>query len=1023
MFDTKENRNVYLILLFLWLPGLIVGIWRCSLRIWIERQDSFVETVVDYDELRQLSRDEGWPLKKALKAFFDKGASSVGITEDTLNSLEAEGRISIYSIPEIQKLSQSNFIASIGEHIHGLTNGLLVFSNEPSLLDRIQQHLSWKLASDKTERASRQVLIIRKSGIDFRERFGLGFSSEHLELIKTIGMGVVLRVFNFPQLTPKAAKSILADLPDPEQVSAILFAEEEVLGNRGAINTVIDELKKRPYRIGLVEFNDQAGMDDIVETSKNLIPFVRVHSIGRKEIDENYNVSRAVARWIRSVRDRRLKMFYIRTFFQDKKKYIGDLLLFNLDYLDRICKKLEADGFQIPRNSVDRQYEPRCLAGKLTSAERFTIGFSLLLGIPFLIGISRRSGINVKHFFITFALAALFGLFLSRDHFTILAGLIGAVSYPTIGCILAIKAVEERVKNTPDCRFWRSLWVMIFLVSVPSFLGGILIAGLHSEKEFLLKFLQFKGIKIAFVFPLVWIFLWSLRKYGTSFFSVFIKPLTLKDLVLGIAVFAGLLLYIMRSGNITFIKPSETEDIWRTFLEDLLIARPRYKEFLIGYPACLFFLFFRLRNSFEILPVLSLFIQMGQVSLLNTFCHFHSPLAMTILRCINGLWTGIIIGFCAFTGYFIFRLVAMTGKKENKGFLVGYFGFGNLGDELLWQAFAEKAKRIRPDLEWILLTKDTKNFEPHPGIIPVSRSSYMDILEGLAVSRAIVVPGGGVLQASTSLRSLCYYVFILGLGKLGGAKLLLPAQGIGPLKAAAKDGFGNTLQDSLSVTITRFLLCLVNYLSLRDRPSLVELETLKTSIPSTAITSDFAFLTDYEPIKAPKPLKLRLGVILRGSVTHSRQIARFIVELTRTRNDLEYVPIAFQPEEDEIPWRFPEQTSPIIIIDKTSQAFSELENLTVLYSMRLHGCILATVLGVPWLGLSYDPKVKGFAQECDWNYVIEPEKATFETLAKSLEELAKNPIDLRNRLKEIRKSKSAIASEDLLACLSAIPVK
>ena len=47
-----------------------------------------------------------------------------------------------------------------------------------------------------------------------------------------------------------------------------------------------------------------------------------------------------------------------------------------------------------------------------------------------------------------------------------------------------------------------------------------------------------------------------------------------------------ILMYIFRSGN--YFQLSQFEASIRLFLEDVFLIRPRFKEFLIGYPALLF---------------------------------------------------------------------------------------------------------------------------------------------------------------------------------------------------------------------------------------------------------------------------------------------------------------------------------------------------------------------------------------------------------------------------------------------------
>jgi len=54
---------------------------------------------------------------------------------------------------------------------------------------------------------------------------------------------------------------------------------------------------------------------------------------------------------------------------------------------------------------------------------------------------------------------------------------------------------------------------------------------------------------------------------------------------------------------------------------------------------------------------------------------------------------------------------------------------------------------------------------------------------------------------------------------------------------------------------------------------------------------------------------------------------------------------------------------PMIVLDEeytTSELLSIVGNLDLLISIRLHGLIFAGVMGVPMVGISYDPKVDRF---------------------------------------------------------------
>ena len=105
-------------------------------------------------------------------------------------------------------------------------------------------------------------------------------------------------------------------------------------------------------------------------------------------------------------------------------------------------------------------------------------------------------------------------------------------------------------------------------------------------------------------------------------------------------------IYISRTGNTT-AELSTAESTMRQTLTDILGVRPRSKEFLIGYPftMLLFYLGASKKNWVLTLPAV-----IGQVSLVNTYAHIHTPLLISLHRSFNGLALGLLIGIIAIAG-------------------------------------------------------------------------------------------------------------------------------------------------------------------------------------------------------------------------------------------------------------------------------------------------------------------------------------------------------------------------------------
>ena len=200
------------------------------------------------------------------------------------------------------------------------------------------------------------------------------------------------------------------------------------------------------------------------------------------------------------------------------------------------------------------------------------------------------------------------------------------------------------------CRKWmnQSPFVNYFLISVLSMGLGIVINSLGSFSNLVLGINSIRGVKFLIIIPFLLVGLLLLRnneiKEGLS------RPITYGHGLLFLGIF-GLFLggYLIRSGNFPVIPVPEFERVFRDGLEELFGVRPRFKEFLIGHPLLILGLVLQSRSN----PERPDFIKdgriwiwlgwVGQISILNTFLHFHSPLMSGILRTFHGWWLGLLV--------------------------------------------------------------------------------------------------------------------------------------------------------------------------------------------------------------------------------------------------------------------------------------------------------------------------------------------------------------------------------------------
>ena len=121
-------------------------------------------------------------------------------------------------------------------------------------------------------------------------------------------------------------------------------------------------------------------------------------------------------------------------------------------------------------------------------------------------------------------------------------------------------------------------------------------------------------------------------------------------LALGLVGVAGIvgLYYLARTGNSTSVGISSVELMLRNVLEAHLVARPRTKEFLIGVPCLILFIYLR-RRGWKLLPIfVGIGMAIGLTSFVNTFLHIRSPLYLGFARTAYALLFGGFIGaLCA----------------------------------------------------------------------------------------------------------------------------------------------------------------------------------------------------------------------------------------------------------------------------------------------------------------------------------------------------------------------------------------
>ena len=131
------------------------------------------------------------------------------------------------------------------------------------------------------------------------------------------------------------------------------------------------------------------------------------------------------------------------------------------------------------------------------------------------------------------------------------------------------------------------------------------------------------------------------------------------------AVILGVgLYYIIRSGNVN--KISGLEQAMRTTLTEIFPARPRTKEFLIGYPALVLFAYYMKNSKIHIINwILAVAASILAASVTNSFCHVFTDYQTICMRVVNGLIVGTLISIAVLIANAIIVKLVKTVREKN----------------------------------------------------------------------------------------------------------------------------------------------------------------------------------------------------------------------------------------------------------------------------------------------------------------------------------------------------------------------
>lgn len=293
-------------------------------------------------------------------------------------------------------------------------------------------------------------------------------------------------------------------------------------------------------------------------------------------------------------------------------------------------------------------------------------------------------------------------------------------------------------------------------------------------------------------------------------------------------------------------------------------------------------------------------------------------------------------------------------KRPINFVLFGYYGFGNLGDELLCSSLARELILCGYKKETLrILVGHDDSTAKSLGITPLFRKKIFANIKNFFKTKVFLLGGGGIFQDENGILSCLYYLLYEIIAKICGCKIYMIGQSVGPL---------NT---KLGKFLTYVAFKLANKVTVRDEQSkgYLEFHSINSYLHSDLVLllnnfaehvdgnlhnkNDFLLLnvrdryTEFSALAAKKAKEFALQ--------HNLQL-RYIAFSLGDKSEFErLIRDKFLPK------------LPIMLVRDFESFKAEALLSKFALGMRLHFCILSSAFEIPVSLCPYNPKVRNFA--------------------------------------------------------------
>ena len=292
--------------------------------------------------------------------------------------------------------------------------------------------------------------------------------------------------------------------------------------------------------------------------------------------------------------------------------------------------------------------------------------------------------------------------------------------------------------------------------------------------------------------------------------------------------------------------------------------------------------------------------------------------------------------------------------------LSGYYGFSNSGDDAILKMIIKEIRNYNESIGITILSNRPNDAKAIYNVNAVSRWNIFSIIKVLKKSKVFISGGGSVIQDVTSTKSLFYYLGLIMLAKSYNNKIMLYANGIGPIK------------HERNRKIAKNVLNKTDIITLREMDSKEFLDEMGVINPKISVTCDPVIGLEEISKEETETLLFRYNLFgkkfaavslrsWKGAPLFEEEFIRAAKRLKKdTEIELVFIPLQ-HPDDVDFSRKIAAATDSVCIDKRLSaeMCIGIAKYSEFVIGMRLHMLIYSFVAGVPALGISYDPKVEG----------------------------------------------------------------